>query len=171
MFVYNNGSRKSIDPIQGRCIYYYVGITFSTIAQAICGVCTCAFDLFISNVFRRHYFNELIYRFLVNNNRRVRDGGGGVYTFIILLYIRCARLARGEEKNGLLIFVVLNRGRPPTIIRLCLPCASLPLPRRRIRHHTNLHARFSIFCHNRPHRHRRCATETPVMIYIRLFFF
>jgi len=102
-------------------------------------------------------FNELIYRFLVNNNRRVRDGGGGVY--VCTLY--GVRLARGEEKNGLLIFVVLAR-RPPITLVLTL-CFAAPLPATFTTARPSpplTHTRVSPFFHNRRHRHRRCATET-----------
>jgi len=121
----------------------------------------CSIIIHFHRFLQAPLFNELIYRFLVNNNR-AREGGGGVciYTCNTLYGVR---LARGEEKNGLLIFVVLTR-RPP-IMCLCLPCAWLPPPLLTAATvaTTNLYCTsVSPFFHNRRRRRRRrhCATET-----------
>jgi hypothetical protein len=101
-------------------------------------VCACAYSIiifykhFIFIVFWRHLFNELIYRFLVNNNRRARGRWRCVkkYIYIYTLYGVC--LVRGVRKKTAYWF---SSSSPAARLQcLCLPCASLP-PRRRVHRH------------------------------------
>jgi len=153
VFVHNR-SRESIDPIQGRRIFIIPTLPHTWLlatAALPCSVCVLVFlqararasdynmfsyAFFI--VFWRHY---LMNWFIVSSWTTiavVREGGGGVcvhrsahntphtrtYIYVCVRVLWRASRARGEEKNGLLIFVV----PPPPVYTACAYLVLQPLP-------------------------------------------